>query len=115
LTKIGAEGLIYDLRKKIQQVQADLNQLGDPVSEIPELITSANLLRSNEYLSKANEKKTELLSAYEQYFVALEELLSSVFDIQYDLKEILKEQSSIISSQRKKQSKAKTKSRITKK
>ena len=115
MTKIGAEGLIYDLRKKIQQVQADLNQLGDPVSEIPELITSANLLRSNEYLSKANEKKTELLSAYEQYFVALEELLSSVFDIQYDLKEILKEQSSIISSQRKKQSKAKTKSRITKK
>ena len=66
MTKIGAEGLIYDLRKKIQQVQADLNQLGDPVSEIPELITSANLLRSNEYLSKANEKKTELLSAYEQ-------------------------------------------------
>jgi hypothetical protein len=115
LTKIGAGGLIYDLRKKIQQIQADLNQLGDPVSEMPELITSANLLRSNEYLSKANEKKTELLSAYEQYFVALEELLSSVFDIQYDLKEILKEQSSIISSQRKKQSKAKTKSRITKK
>ncbi len=115
MTKIGAEGLIYDLRKKIQQVQADLNQLGDPVSEIPELITSANLLRSNEYLSKANEKKTELLSAYEQYFVALEELISSVFDIQNDLKEILKEQSSIISSQRKKQSKAKTRSRITKK
>ncbi len=115
MTKIGAEGLIYDLRKKIQQIQADLNQLGDPVSEIPELITSANLLRSNEYLSKANEKKTELLSAYEQYFVALEELLSSVFDIQYDLKEILKEQSSIISSQRKKQSKAKTRSRITRK
>jgi len=107
--------MIYDLRKKIHQIQADLNQLGEPVSEIPELITSANLLRSNEYLSKANEKKTELLSAYDQYFMALEELLSSVFDIQHDLKEILKEQSSIISSQRKKQLKAKTKSRITKK
>jgi len=115
LTKIDATGLIYDLRKKIQQIQADLNQLGDPVSEMPELITSANLLRSNEYLSKANEKKTELLSVYEQYSVALEELLTSVFDIQNDLKEILKAQSSMISSQRKKQSKAKTKSRITKK
>jgi len=115
LTKIDATGLIYDLRKKIQQIQADLNQLGDHVSEIPELITSANLLRSNEYLSKANEKKTELLSVYEQYSVALEELLTSVFDIQNDLKEILKAQSSMISSQRKKQSKAKTKSRITKK
>ena len=115
LTKIDATGLIYDLRKKIQQIQADLNQLGDPISEMPELITSANLLRSNEYLSKANEKKTELLSVYEQYSVALEELLTSVFDIQNDLKEILKAQSSMISSQRKKQSKAKTKSRITKK
>ena len=115
MTKIGVGGVIYDLRKKIQQINADLNQFGDPVSEMPELITSANLLRSNEYLSKANEKKTELLYAYEQYFVALEELISSVFDIQHDLKEILQEQSSIISSQRKKLSKAKTKSRTNKK
>ena len=115
MTKIGVGGMIYDLRKKIQQINADLNQFGDPVSEMPELITSANLLRSNEYLSKVNEKKTELLSAYEQYFVALEDLISSVFDIQHDLKEILQEQSSIISSQRKKLSKAKTKSRTNKK
>jgi len=115
LTKIGVGGVIYDLRKKIQQINADLNQFGDPVSEIPELISWANLLRSNEYLSKVNEKKTELLFAYEQYFVALEDLISSVFDIQHDLKEILQEQSSIISSQRKKLSKAKTKSRTNKK
>ncbi len=115
MTKIGTEGMIYDLRRKIQQVQTDLNQLGDPVSEIPELITSANLLRSNEYLLKANEKKTELLSTYEQYFVTLEKLLSSVFDIQHDLKEILREQSSMIFAQTKKKSKAKTKLQINKK
>ncbi len=116
MTKIDTGGAIHDLRKKIQQIQADLNQLGDPVSEMPELITSANLLRSNEYLSKANEKKTELLSAFEQYSTALEELLSSVFDIQHDLKEILTAQSSMIfSHQKKKQSKSKVKSRITKK
>ena len=58
LAKIGAGEIIYDLRKKIQQAQADLEQIGDP-EDIPELITSANLLRSNEYLSKANEKKTD--------------------------------------------------------
>jgi len=115
LTKIGSGELIYNLRKKIQEIQADLKQLGEPESEIPELITSANLLRSNEYLSKANEKKTELLSAYEQYSIALEKLLSTVFDIQNDLKEILKKQSSMISSQRKKRSKRKTKSRTTRK
>ena len=114
MTKIVAGGMIYDLRKKIQQIQVDLNQLGEPVSEMPELITSANLLRSNEYLSKANEKKTELLSAYAQYSNALEKLLSTVFDIQNDLKEILKQQSSMI-SRAKKRSKTKTKSRITKK
>ncbi|MCH7560440.1 MAG: hypothetical protein QQN62_02110 [Nitrosopumilus sp.] len=113
MAKIESKELIYDLRKQIQQIQADLNQLGEPVSEIPELISSANLLRANEYLSKANEKKTELLSVYAQYSAALEKLLSSVFDIQNDLKEILKHQSSII-SKTKKRSKTKAKSRNTK-
>ena len=103
------------MRKKIQQIQLDLDQLGNPVSEMPELITSANLLRSNEYLSKTNEKKTELLSAYAMYSESLEELLSSVFDIQNDLKEILKKQSSLIPSRTKTKSKIKTKSRIRKK
>jgi len=115
LTKIDAGEIIYDLRKKIQQIQSDLDQLGEPASEIPELITSANLLRSNEYLLKVNEKKTELLSTYAQYSEALQELLSTVFDIQNDLKEIVKEQSSMIPSQRKKYSKTKTKPKISKK
>ncbi len=113
MTKIGSGELIYNLRKKIQEIQADLNQLGEPVTEIPELISSANLLRANEYLSKANEKKTELLTIYAQYSTALEKLLSSVFDIQNDLKDILKHQSSMI-SKTKKRSRIKNKSRITK-
>ncbi len=111
MAKIESKELIFDLRKQIQQIQADLNQLGDPVSEIPELISSANLLRANEYLSKANDKKTELLSVYSQYSSSLENILSSVFEIQNDLKEILKHQSSIISKSKKR---SKTKSRITK-
>ena len=111
MTKIGAGEIIHDLRKKIQQAQFDLKQLGEPTSDIPELIASANLLRSNEYLSKVNDKKSELLSVYEQHSNALEELLSSVFEIQQELKEILKEQSSLISSPRKKQTKSKPKSK----
>lgn len=110
LTDTGAGPIIYDLRKKIQAIQTDLLQLGEPVIDMPEMIESANLLRSNEYLSKANEKKTELIVAYEQYSVALEELLSSVFDIQKDLKEILKEQSLMISNSPKKRPKLKSKS-----
>ena len=113
MAEIESKELIFDLRKKIQQIQVDLNQLGDPISEIPELISSANLLRANEYLSKANDKKTELLSVYSQYSSSLENILSSVFEIQNDLKDILKHQSSIISKS-KKRSKTKTKSRITK-
>ncbi len=108
LSEIGVGEIIYDLRKRIQQTQLDLQQLGEPVIEIPELITSANLLRSNEYLLKANEKKTELIATYAQYSEALEDLLSTVFEIQQDLKEILKEQSSLISSKSKKTVKSKS-------
>jgi len=111
LTNIGAGEIIYDLRKKIQQIQADLVQLGDPPKDMPEMIESSNLMRSNDYLSKANQKKTDLLKTYEQYSKSLEELLSTVFDIQKDLKEILKEQSSLIPNPSKKTSKPKSKSK----
>lgn len=109
MTNIGAGEIIYELRKKIQQIQHELDQLGSPSSDIPELIVSANLLRSNEYLSKTNEKKTELLNAYEQYSCALEDLFSSVFEIQHDLKEIVKEQSTMIANKRQRKSKPKSK------
>ena len=107
---VGTGKIIFDLRKKIQGIQADLDQLGPSPSNIPEMNDSANLLRSNEYLLKANDKKTELLSAYEKYSESLEVLLSLVFDIQMDLKEILKEQSSMISNPPK--TKPKNKSKI---
>ncbi len=47
LTKIDATGLIYDLRKKIQQIQADLNQLGDLVSEILSVTTIPHFPQNN--------------------------------------------------------------------
>ena len=114
LAKIDPEKLINNLRKNVQNIQSELDQLGNPVSDMPELINSANLIRSNEYLIKVNDKKTELLSAYVQYSLAMEELLRTAFDIQNDLKEILRDQSSII-SKTKKRSKTKSKSRISKK
>lgn len=107
--------LICELRKKIQEIKSELVDLGDPDPDIPELITSTNLLRANEYLSKTNQKKTELLSVYQEYSKALETMLSSVFEIQNELKEILKDQSSLIASQTKKQTRKTTKSVKTKK
>ena len=91
---------VYLLRKKIQDIQSELNALGSPISDMPELISSANLLRSNEYLTKSNEKRTQLIGAYEQYSKSLEEMLSTVFDIQNDLKNILKEQSTLLSEKK---------------
>ncbi|QUC65211.1 hypothetical protein NsoK4_02865 [Nitrosopumilus sp. K4] len=119
MTQFGAGNAIYSLRKKIQEVKSELNALGDPIVDLPELISSANLLRSNEYLSKSNEKKSELISTYEQYASALEDLLSTVFEIQNELKDVLKEQSSLISTKTssktsKKTSKPKTQKRSKK-
>lgn len=114
LTKIGAGEIIYGLRKQIQDIRFELDLIGNPSSKLPELIDSANLLRLNEYLSKVNDKKTELLSVYEQYSVALEELLETVFGIQNELKDILKEQSSLINSQSKKSQKTKKTKKIKK-
>ncbi len=106
--------IIYDLRKKIQMIQSELNELGEPVSDMPELITSANLLRSNEYLSVVTKKQSELLSVYGQYSNTLENMVDTIFDIQNDLKNLLKEQSKLISEQKPSVHKSKKKS-ITKK
>jgi hypothetical protein len=89
--------IIYDLRKKIQDIQFELDELGGPILDMPELIISANLLRSNEYLAKVSEKQSQLLYSYGLYSKALEDMIAVVFDIQNDLKNLLKEQSKLIS------------------
>ena len=97
MSKIGVGTHIYEIRKKIQDLQLELEALGDPISEIPELINSSNLLRSNEYLIKVSKKQSELLSVYAQYSKSLEDMISEIFEIQNDLKNVLKEQSELIS------------------
>ncbi len=96
MSKIGVGEIIYEFSKKIQNIQSELDELGGPTSDMPELITSANLLRSNEYLTKVSKKQSELLSAYGQYSKVLEDMITVVFDIQNDLKNILREQSNRI-------------------
>ncbi len=100
MSEVGTGQTIYELRKEIQKITSELKSLGNS-PDIPELIKSTNLLRSNEHLSEVNSKRSELISTYEQYSKELEKMLATVFDIQQDLKEILKTQSSIISKQKK--------------
>ena len=100
MSKLGLGEIIHELRRKIYEIKSELDQLGGPIQDMPELITSANLLRSNEYLTKVSKKQSELLSAYDQYSVALEDMVNAIFDIQNDLKNLLKEQSNLISNEK---------------
>ena len=104
MSKLGVGEIIYEFSKKIQDIKLELDELGGPTSDMPELITSTNLLRSNEYLAKVSKKQSELLSAYGQYSKVLEDMITVVFDIQNDLKDILREQSNLISNKKSRKS-----------
>ena len=100
MAKIGIGNVMNQMKQQIKQIKAELDELGEPET-MPEMIQNTNLIRSNEHLSKTNQKKSELLVAYDEYSKQLETLLSSVFEIQNELKDILKEQSNLISSTKK--------------
>lgn len=95
---MGVGETIYQLRKRIQYIQAELDSLGDVPKNIPELMDSANVLRKNEFLSKLCDKQSELIYAYSEYSKSLEQMLSAVFEIQNDLKNLLKEQTRLLST-----------------
>lgn len=63
---------------KISQIRRELSQLEQTNNPLPELINSTNLLRSNEILSKTNQKKTDLVNAYELYFRELEKTVKKI-------------------------------------
>ncbi len=76
---------LNDLKRLIQKTKEALAQIGAPEPPHPEVINTTNLLRANEYLTKTDEKKTELLSAYEGYTKQLEQAVASLLSIQTDL------------------------------
>ena len=77
MTEIKISNNIPNLRKEIEQIQSELTSMGNVVSNIPELITSSNLLRTNESLVKSDQKKTDLISLYAQYSSSMEAMLSA--------------------------------------
>lgn len=110
MTEVGTGQIIYQLRKQIQNLTSELNNLQKLSPDMPELIQSANLLRKNDHLIEVNSKSSELISAYKKYSKELELMLATVFEIQKDLKEILKTQTSLISEPKKPKRKPKKKS-----
>jgi len=113
MSQVGVGQTIYELRKHIQRLSYELSLLDSPSNSIPQLINSANLLRSNETLIAANSKKSELIFAYQRYSKELEVMLENILQIQKELQEILKVQTSMISEQKttKKRSTPKKKSK----
>jgi len=90
------------LKQRLEEAKKDLSEIGEMKEPLPELINSANLLRSNEYLFKVNEKKSNLLVAFEVYAEVLVRLVSFL--------EIKKELSSLKKKTGSRKSKPKLKS-----
>ena len=84
------------MKQKIDHIERELKGIVDSPESMPELIDSSNLLRKNEFLVSTDQKKTELLSLYSTYAKSMELLLTSLFEIQNELKTVLQEQSSLI-------------------
>jgi len=72
---------INELQNKIIQIKTELSEIKKDEKPLPEFIDTTNMLRSNEYLKKANETKSKLLIAYEEYTDELENLVRSISKI----------------------------------
>ena len=59
LTEIQISNNMYHLKKQIEQIESELHEFTDLPNQIPELITSANLLRLNNFLMKSDDKITK--------------------------------------------------------
>ena len=100
---------VNELQKKIVLAKKELSEINILEQPLPEFINTTNMLRSNEYLQKSNEKKSQLLIAYEEYTDELENLVSNIAHIKgsiHNLKSCFKTRKKI-----KKKVKSKTKPR----
>ncbi len=102
---------LAELKNQINQIKKDISEIDKSFSPMPEMIESTNILRENEFLKKMDGKKTELIDSYEHYSNQIEDILSSVFDIQNELKKIIEIQSQLMKpkkSRKRSSAKAKT-------
>jgi len=87
----------------------ELSALSNDQNPIPELINLTNLLRANDFLTKTGDKKSELLTTYDQYVKQLENTLTKIIKIQEQLKKSVKKRSPRKTVRKKTQKKKSTK------
>ena len=102
---------INELQNKIIQIKTELTEINKDEKPLPEFIDTTNMLRSNEYLKKANEVKSKLLIAYEEYTDKLENLVISISEIKGNITNL----KSRIKSRKKPKKKVKKKSILKRK
>ena len=108
---------VSGLQKKIIDLKNELASLEKLEQPLPEFINTTNILRSNEYLKKVNEKKSQLLDSYKKYVVELEKLILAMSKIQrnlLDLKTRVKSRKTSKKKIRKKAKSSRSKKRKTK-
>jgi len=108
---------VNELQKKILVAKNELSEINKNEQPLLELIDKANLLRSNEYLQRANDQKSKLIISYEEYTKELERIVSSVLEIKgnlNDLKSRFNPHKKPTKNKRKKQTRKKIKKRKTK-
>ena len=98
---LGLGNNLNELRTKIHRLHKELAELGEPNLPLEQMIGTTNALRQNEYLTKIDAKRSELVSTYSDYTKQLEQIISSLFSIQSELKEIIKAEASLIESESK--------------
>ncbi|MEX0656434.1 MAG: hypothetical protein WD154_02675 [Nitrosopumilaceae archaeon] len=77
---MSSENKLAQIKQKIECLHQELVTINQSTQPMPELINTTNILRTNEYLTHVNEKKTEIVSSYEEYVKELERFLSSVLE-----------------------------------
>jgi len=79
---------ITEQQKRILVAKEELSEINKNDQPLPEFIDKTNLLRSNEYLQRANDQKSKLIISYEEYTKELERIVSSVLQIRGNLNEL---------------------------
>ncbi len=77
---MSSENKLAQIKQKIERLHQELATINQSTQPMPELINATNILRTNEYLTHVNEKKTQIVSSYEEYVKELEAFLSSVLE-----------------------------------
>ena len=82
---LGTKNTLNELKQKIDTTIRKLAILEESNKPIPELINSTNLLRSNEFLTKTNIIKTDLISSYELYSNELRNIITDIRKIRTEI------------------------------